>query len=165
MHDKETKTSTQDRIVFSWMSPDYVKHDKSARWYIVAGIVLALLLVWATLSKNWTMFAAFVVFSAVYLYTHAYHPPKDIKIIVREQGIGVGELFFPYTHIQAFWIIYKPGVKTLNLRITKDYFTDVVIHLNDQDPLPLRQYLVGQIVEWEGKDEQIKDVILRLLKL
>jgi hypothetical protein len=165
MTQQKTKTTTHEKIIMSWVAPEYVQHQKSARWYVMAVAALILFLLWAFIMKNWTMAVALLVFSAVYQYTHSYHPPKHIKIIVSEMGIGVGNLFFPYSHIQAFWIIYKPGLRTLNLRISKSFFSDVMIQLNDMDPVTLRQYLVGQIPEWEGKDERIGDLILRLLKL
>lgn len=161
----QEKIKTKNKVVLSWIAPEYTSHKKSARWYIIAGIGLILLLIWAAFSKSWSMAIAVIVFAGVYQYTHTYHPPKNIKITVSEMGIGVGNLFFPYNHIKAFWIIYKPGLKTLNLHIAKGFFSDVIIQLNGQDPLPLRKYLVGQIAEWEGRDERLGDMILRLLKL
>ncbi len=163
MTDKKTKTG--DKIIISWIAPEYIQHQKSARWYMIAGTALLLFLVWAIYTKSWSMALAIIVFSLVYQYTQSNHPPKDIKIAVTESGIGVGKMFFPYSHIQAFWIINKPGLKTLNLRVSKSFFSDVIIQLNNQDPVVLRQYLVGQVAEWEGKDERLGDVFLRLLKL
>jgi hypothetical protein len=155
----------KDKIIFSWIAPEYVQHQKSARWYVIAGVATLLFLIWAIFTGSWSMTFAIIVFAAVYQYTHAYHPPKNIQITVSEMGIGIGKMFFPYSHIQAFWIIYKPGLQTLNLRVSKSFFSDVMIQLNSQDPVELRQYLVGQIAEWEGKDERIGDLFLRLLKL
>jgi hypothetical protein len=161
----QKKTKDKNKIIFSWIAPEYIRHQKSARWYVIALSALMFFLLWAFLARSWSMALAIIVFSAVYQFTHAYHPPKNIRIRVSEMGIDVGGMFFPYSHIQAFWIIYKPGLTTLNLRITRHFFSDVIIQLNGQDPVPLRQYLVGQIAEWEGKDERLGDLFLRLLKL
>ena len=111
------------------------------------------------------MALAALVFAAVYLFTHEYHPPKNIPVEISDMGIRIGHMFFPYSHIKAFWIIYKHDWKTLNLRVAKGWFSDFAIHLNGVDPVEIRNYLVGQVPEWEGKEEQLGDIILRLLKL
>jgi hypothetical protein len=61
--------------------------------------------------------------------------------------------------------MYKPGLKTLNLRVHRQFYSDTIIQLMDEDPAQIRNYLVGQIPEWEGKEERLQDLILRLLKL
>jgi uncharacterized membrane protein YobD (UPF0266 family) len=152
-------------VIFEWNAPEYIQHNKSKNWYFVAGaIVIALVLV-SIFTGNWTMALAIVTLAGVYIYLQTHHPPKNIKIQITEMGIYVGHMFFSYSNIEAFWIIVQDGLRTLNLRIAKRRHTDIIIQLNSQDPVPLRQYLVGQIPEWEGKHESFTDTILRLLKL
>ncbi len=162
---KKNQPHPEGKTVISWIAPEYVRHEKSARWYYFAGIAALVTVIYAVFSGNWSMALAVLVYAGVYQYTHTYHPPKNIRINITEFGISVGHLFFPYSHIQAFWIIYKPGLKTLNLRVAGAFWSDIVIQLNDQDPVELRSYLVGQVHEWEGKDERLGELILRLLKL
>lgn len=154
-----------ERVVLAWTASEYIQHKKSARWYLGAAIFLLLMLVWGIYGGNWSMILALLVFGAVYEYLHAHHPPKQIKIKISELGVSAGEMFYPFSHIQAFWIIYQHGLKTLNLRVSKHFFSDIIIQLEEEDPVKVRQYLVGQIPEWEGKEEKLSDQILRLLKL
>ncbi len=166
-HDKNQSRiapKAHDRIVMEWQTLEYIHHEKSLRWYIAPGIALIALLLWAFWSGNFTMAIALVVFAAVYYYIHNYHPPKTVTITISELGIQVGQQFYPYSHIQAFWIIYDHGLKTLNLRVTGHWFADVIIQLDNQDPVDIRQYLVTQVPEWEGKQEKLGDMILRFLK-
>lgn len=153
------------RPVLSWHAPEYVQRTKGWLWYGLAGLITIASIVGAFMSDNWSMGLAIATFAVVYLYLQHYHPPKQITISLTLEGIHVGEMFFPYSHIQAFWIFDHHGVKTLNLRIRKRWWSDVAIQLSDQDPVAARQYLVTQITEWEGKHEKLGDIILRLLKL
>lgn len=155
----------KDHTVISWNAPEYVSHRKGIRWYITAGVVVALSLIYSAISFNWSMGLAVIVFTAVYQYTHIYHPPKIIKIDLTELGVRVGNVFHPYSQIQAFWLYYKPGLQTLNLRVANNFWTDVIIQLEDQDPVAVRAHMVGQVPEWEGKDERLGELILRMLKL
>lgn len=155
-----------DEAVFSWTAPEYIQHDKSKKWYITAAIIAGLVVAVDVLTNNITMALAVLVFAGVYWYTHKHHPPKEIKITVSRMGVKVGTMIFPFSHIQAFWIIYHPPhVTTLNLRVKEQFFSDVIIQLDAQDPVALREYLCGQIHEWEGKTERLSDTLLRIIKL
>lgn len=155
-----------DKAVFTWIAPEYIQHPKSKIWYLAAAVAAGAMILLDALTGNFTMALAVIVLAGVYWYIHNHHPPKDIKITVSKMGIKVGNMIFPYSSIQAFWIMYQPPhVTTLNLRVKEHFFSDVVIQLNHEDPAPIREYLCGQIPEWEGKTERLGDVLLRLLKL
>lgn len=158
------KPAAHDRVVLTWTAPEYIHQHKSTFWYVGATLFMLALVVWAYFTDSWTMLAALVVFAGVYIYLHHFHPPKNIQIEITEMGIRVGEIFYPYSHVQAFWIHYQYGLKTLNLRVHKQFFHDVVIQLGDQNPVEVRHYLTNQIPEWEGKSERVGEMILRLLK-
>jgi hypothetical protein len=162
-------TSSEDRkfgkTIITWTAPEYIQHDKDKQWYIIAGITAAVSVIIATLTWNWSMALAIIVFAVVYHYLQTKHPPKNIEIKITELGIYVGEMFFPYSHIQAFWIFYTKDNKSLNLKIKGRVYSDVIIQLNDQDPATLRKFLVGEIPELEGKEEKLMDILIRLFKL
>lgn len=155
-----------EKAVFSWYAPEYIQHKKSPRWYLAAGIILLFAIILAVIFSNWTFAIAALVFAGVYHYIHEKHPPKIIKITISQMGIKVGNMIFPFSHIKAFWIIYQaPFIKTLNLHVKEHFFSNVEIQLGDANPVEVRQFLCSQVPEWEGKNEKLGDVILRLLKL
>jgi hypothetical protein len=155
-----------NEAVFTWIAPEYIQHPKGRIWYFVASIVTAIFFIGATITANYTMALAILVFTGVYYYLHKHHPPKNIHITISKMGIKVGNMIFPYSHIKAFWIFYNPPfIKTINLRVKDHFFSDVIIELNNEDPVLIRQFLCGQIPEWEGKNERFSDVLLRILKL
>ncbi|MCA9373762.1 hypothetical protein KC725_01240 [Candidatus Peregrinibacteria bacterium] len=164
MNQEEQKKS-QPRALFAWTAPEFIQQQRGPRWFLIAGIVVLIAVLYALLTRNWTMAVAIIVLAAVYEYTRRQHPPKEIEISISELGIHVGHMFFPYSNVERFWMFYENGIKTLHLRVHKRFFSDVVIQLEDQDPVAIREYLVGQIPEWEGKHERLSDIILRLLKL
>jgi hypothetical protein len=164
--DSPHELALYDRAVFTWIAPEYIQHPKSKSWFLGAAVISIVVVILDILTNNLTMALAVVVLAAVYYYVHTHHPPKDIKITVSRMGIKVGNMIFPYSSIQAFWIIYTPPhITTLNLRVKEHFFSDINIQLNHEDPVPIREFLCGQIPEWEGKGERLGDVILRLLKL
>lgn len=163
--EKTKKVSNQRPPIFAWSALEYLQYHRGAKWYTIAGVILALTVVLSVITGNWTLAIAAVVFAGVYEYTQRQHPPKRVEIRITDLGIHVNHMFFSYSHIKAFWIHYGHGTRTLNLRIHKRIHSDVVIQLEDQDPAQIREYLVGQIPEWEGKHERLSDIITRLLRL
>lgn len=176
-NDTPTKKTTQSpntaegtqheshKILLTWDAPEYIRYHKSPRWYLTAVIIVIITAVIALLTDNWSMALATITLAGVYQYIHKHHPPKMMTVSLTDMGIAIGKKFIPYSHIQAFWIIYHEGIKTLNLRVMKSFYSDTVIHFNGQDPAEVRRILVSQIPEWEGKNERLSDVILRLLRL
>lgn len=155
----------EENSVFEWIAHEYIQHEKGKNWYLIAAIIVVISIFASVISGNWSLALVIITFVGVYIYTHQYHPPKEVRIRVTERGIHVGSMFFNYSNIKCFWIFYDNGLKTLNLSVVKRIQSEINIQLNHQDPVPLRQYLVGQITELEGKHESLGDVFLRMLKL
>lgn len=164
--EKNEKPKTPfDETVISWKAPEYIQHEKGAIWYIAAGVALVLLCIYAIFTYNWTLLIALVVLAAVYYWMHGF-PPKDIDVKISKVGIKVNDKEYPYQNIDSFWIIYRPPhVKTLNLKSNSRFLPDISIQLNDQDPSEVREYLVSQIREQEGREEKFIDALVRILKL
>ena len=162
----EQHLEAYDKAVYSWTAPEYIQHDKDKNWYIAEALAVGFLMLISIISSNYTMSLALVTLVIVYHYLQIKHPPKNIKIIISKIGIKVGNLTFPYSHIQSFWIMYNPPfLKTLNFRVKRHFFVDVTVQLVDTDPVTVRHFLSKQIPELKGKTEQFSDFALRLLKL
>jgi len=154
-----------DHEVISWTAPLYAVHEKSRRWYIIAGIVTALLIAHAIYTEAWTFAVVILTTAYVYVYSHSSEPKQE-KIIISEIGIKEGPHYYPYSSIKGFWIIYHPPfVKQLHLQTHRKMMSEIVIQLVDQDPVEVRNYLCGQIAEFEGKEETLVDLLARRLKL
>lgn len=151
--------------LISWDAPEYIQHEKSLSWYIAAGIIATALIGYGIMYSNITLSLAVFAFAGVYLYLHKYSPPKITHIQISDLGVTVGKQFYPYTQIQAFWIIYTPRTQTLNLKISREFLNEISIQLGDTAPGELRQTLLQHIPELEGKTEKITDLLIQLLKL
>jgi len=163
---KENKNlHSHEQEIISWIAPEYIQHEKTQKWYIIAGILGIIITIISFSYDNWSMGLVIITLMIVYNYIDKNHPAKLIKIIITNMGIRVGKMFFPYQEIKAFWIIYTEHHKTLNLSINGRIYSDITIQLNNQSPVEVRDYLINEIPELEGKHENFTDVISRLLKL
>lgn len=154
------------KAVFSWVAPEYHQHPKSVQWWVTAGVVLLIALILEAVSGNWTFLVATLVFALVYWYTEIHHPPRHTKIILSSIGVKIGHTVIPFNQIKNFWVIYNPPeVKKLYLRLRRYYLADLIIELENQDPLAIRKFLGEHLEELPDRKETVSEFILRTFKL
>jgi len=160
----ENKNAFENKV-FSWEAPEFIKHQKGPIWFIIAGIIAVMLIVYAVMSNSWTFAVAILIMSGVYfLYQHL--EPNKIVVTISEMGVKFDSQEFPFSDIEAFWFIYKPPhVQNLHLRTKKKFQQDLVIPLENQDPAPLYEFLASKVPEWSDKEESIQETLIRSLKL
>jgi hypothetical protein len=152
--------------IIAWQAYDRPRYRRGAFWYgfmLAAGIGL---LIYALFTANY-IFALIVVMSALVVYLGTVYEPSSLKVTVTEDGVMIGDTFYPYRDIQNFWFFYDPpAVKSLYL-VTRSVLTPRIrVDLNDQDPNAVRQALSRYVREnIDAVDEPLADTLARLLKL
>ncbi len=151
--------------LLTWTAPEFVKHPKGQVWFIGAGIMIGLLVLYALWTSSWSMAIAFIVLAGVYYISH-HRDPGKVEVSLSHFGIKIGNRHLPYNQIKAFWIVYQPPhVKTLKLLTTDKMMAEMTIQLEDQSPGPVRQILIKHVPEYEGKSESFVDLVIRIAKL
>lgn len=156
--------SVYDNAVVSWITPEYIRHERGTVWKIIMPTVMIASAIIGYYYDNWTFSLAVVVIAIVYFLLHLEHP-KNVEVKLSDIGIKVGTRVFPYGRIKSFWIIYEPPyVETLNF-YAKGSLMEMTIYLNNQDPSKIRDFLINKIPEIEGKTESLSDIFLRIFKI
>lgn len=154
-----------DNALFSWSAPEYVHHEKGFLWKIIVPGLWLILVIYALFSAAWTFAVSLLIFAGVYWLIY-HEKPEHIPVKISRVGIKIGSHEIPFNHIRAFWILYQPPfLKQLQIRTILRFTPDILISLQDQDPAEIREYLASQIQEWEGRDETISEIFIRVLKL
>lgn len=160
------------QVIFSWEHPAYIRYPKDRRWYIVSAVVLAALVIWSVLPGKWFgdgnyLFAVFLVLFYLTILMFEYRPVEVIKTIVTPDGIKYGHHFHFYPVFHSFYIIYQDqGVKALYLEFRNPLRGRLVVPLDGQDPVAIRQYLLGFVTEdLEREAEPLTERLRRRLKL
>ncbi len=154
-----------NRLLLEWRTPEFVRHAKGKNWFMAAGILTLCLVAYALYTGSATMAIVFIVLAGVYILAHNQEP-KIISVKVTQLGVFVGDVFYPYNMIQAFWIVYHPPmVQTLNLRLAGKAITKVTIQLDQQNPVEVRTLLAKEVPEVEGQQETTTELLIRLFRL
>lgn len=154
------------KTLAEWQFPEFTKYNRNRRWYIIASIVVALLLIYAIATAN-ILFAMIIVIATVIFVLNQKKEPKNISFKITEEGIVVDETLYEWSEIKNFWIIYEPPqVKNLYFEFKSLMLPRLPIPLQNQDPVKIREILLDYIDEdIEREGEPISDGLGRALKL
>lgn len=154
-----------DEAIITWAAPEFPHYERGRLWFSIGGGIVLLLVLYGIWTGSWTESIVFLLLASVYYLTH-HEQPRQISVVVSAMGIKVGDKMYPYSNIKNFWILYHPPhVKKFGFRPAEGWSHDVTISLEDQNPVELRNFLVTQIPEWEGKQESITEMFTRICKL
>lgn len=151
--------------LLAWETWDRPPHDHSRRWYITAGIIGGLFLVYAIASANF-LFATIVLMMGLLIILDHSKKPERINIIVTDAGIVYDDHWFPYEEMKDFSIVYQPGVaKILYIDFLRMWKPLLHIPVEDMDPNILRETLLNFVFEnLDREEETLTDHMRRLYK-
>lgn len=154
------------RVILSWDFPEYPRYQRGTLWYVVAGIIIGGLLIYALLTGNF-LFALIVLMFALFLFYTTMVEPQHIPFKIMERGVKIGDAFLSYRDIDQYWFVYEPPhVKRLYLDTKHFARSRVCIDLVDENPNEIRKALGTFATEDVTKDiEPFVDVITRLLRI
>jgi hypothetical protein len=155
----------EEKVIMQWRAPEFIKHPKGALWFAIAALGVALLIFYAIQTNSFTMALAFLVLAGVYLIAH-HKDPGEIDVKITTLGIRAGQRKIPFNQIKAFWIVYHPPkIKTLKLLTTDKVLSEITIQLDGQEPGAVRDFMLKQVPEYEGRGENFIDAFIRITKL
>jgi hypothetical protein len=151
--------------LFGWYAPEWIRFERTWKWYLIAGIFDAALIAYAIWEGSWSMALVFGIVPLVYMLEHR-RVPEITSVVVSHWGIKYGDIKIPFTEVKRFWIHHHPPhVDELRLQTTSLLHSEVTIPLMGASPSLIRQYMLTQVPEWEGKHMSLLDVVTRILRL
>ncbi|MFA6307220.1 MAG: hypothetical protein WCS88_01485 [Patescibacteria group bacterium] len=158
--------SDYGKVFAAWEFPEFIKHERGKIWYASFTIVFLALLIYAYFSDNLLFAIILVIFAVLYL-TSAKNDPLTVETAITEGGIFINNKFIPYEDFANFYIIYyPPEIKNLYLEPKSIIKHTIVIPLEDQNPIHLREILLTYLDEDLEKEEiPANEGISRILKL
>ena len=161
----ENTPPSQEVILLKWTAPEFNDLKRGPIWYTIAAIIAAVLLLYGILSGSIVTVVVFLILAGAFLATH-HKKPKHKSIRITDIGVHYGRQFYPYHHIQHFWVVYHPPyIHCLYLKVTGKRNKVIRIQLNGQAPNPIRQLLSKEVKELEGGNEPFFDAFNRILRL
>jgi len=86
---------------FSWQAKEYRHYNRSEEWFWIVGLIIVLGIILAIVAGNF-LFAIIILIGGVTAIMYAVRPPETLNILIRESGIKINDVFFPFDNLLAF---------------------------------------------------------------
>lgn len=158
----------------SWEIPEYVKHERSKRWYIIAGLMVLFFVLISVITPNWffdkpnVLFLGIVVIGSMVLYLNDRTDANMLQIILADEGVVFGHVFYDFDEIKDFSVLYKPAqdLNHLYIEFKSPIRLRLSINLMDQDPVAVRNFLLQYLPEdLDRINRPTSETLVKLLKL
>jgi uncharacterized membrane protein YobD (UPF0266 family) len=158
----------------SWQIPEYEKHERDKRWYIIAGSIAAFFALISVITPNWffdkpnVLFLGIIVIGSMVIYLNDKTEPNMLRIVLADEGIVFGHVFYDYDEIKDFSVLYKPAQDLNHLYVEFKNATKLRLSINlmDQDPVLVRKFLLQYLPEdLERINRPTSETLVKMLKL
>lgn len=155
-----------EQAPLSWTFPEYVRHERTRGWYIMAVLVAGAMLAYALLTSNW-LFALIIIMVGMVLVINHRSEPATVAIAITADGLKLGAKEYKYSEFSKFWIIYQPPeIKSLYLEFKSGVRPRLTISLEKENPLQVKSFLREYLEEdLEQEAEPFSETMGRIFKI
>jgi len=157
MADKE---AYKGNIIY-WSGYEHQHEAKSSDWFWALGIIAISAAITSILFGN-VLFAILIMVAASTLGILATKEPEFVEFLITDKGLHVGDSFYEYSDIRAFWVEENEEENTLLVDTLKTFAPHLVIPINEVSPDEVRDMLSAFVHE-EELTEPISYKVLELL--
>ena len=164
---ESAKTIDYGEKITGWSIPEYDKHERTKRWYVISALVGVFFIVYSFWVGNF-LFAAIVIIGALVIMIHDGQEPMTVDFAITDEGLIVGRKFYDYDVIKDFSIVYKPreNIKNLYFEFKNVVRPRLSVPLGEMNPLPIRENLLKYLPEdLERIDQPLSEALAKMFKL
>jgi len=151
--------------LLKWKAVNYISYPKTHRWYIIAGLLALLVVVYGVLYKDVILSILFLTLAGVYFLVHQ----KDDKLLnceLTSLGLKIDDKLYLYKEIEFFHFIYDPKViKALYFKPVNAQYIRILLD-EDIDIASMKEiFLAHKVSESEKQQESLNHVFGRVFRL
>lgn len=120
------------KTLLSWEAASRPFRKKDRSYYTTLAVIVILLVLILLLAKEFLLIATLLSLAFV-AYVLAFVPPHKVTYRISTQGITVGEDFYFWHFLDAFWFKEKEGSKILHIQTRLRFPAQLMLVLGDQD--------------------------------
>jgi len=120
------------RTLLSWEAPSRPFRKKDRSYYTTIAILVALLMLITFLLREFLLMGTLLALAFV-SYVLAFVPPHNIRYRISTQGVTIGEDFYFWHFLDAFWFKEKDQAKILIIQTRFRFPGQLMLVLRDQD--------------------------------
>jgi hypothetical protein len=151
---------SEDPDGISWTASEFVDHAKSADWYLALAVVAVLSAALLYFLFKDIITAATPVVAALALGFYGRRRPRQLRYQLTDQGLTIGEKYFPYDMFRSFAIMDEGPFVSLVFLPLKRFGFLTTIYLDPQD----EERIINSVSQYLPLEPREHDPIDRFMK-
>lgn len=160
----QQQPSFEDQLILGWSAPAVTNHDRSKKWYAIAGSIMGILVLQAIWTGNWSFVIVLMLMCAVYVAVHKKEPGNH-TMEFWFNGLQYDGKFFAWNQFAGYWMLQGEGYVELRLAKKEGNPKELMIQLGEITPDEIRMILNTFLPEFSDRIERPLDTLIRLLKI
>lgn len=145
-------------ILMSWEAPEYIAYKKTTAWYVVFGIVLALLLFSAFLLQSVLTGVVFLL-SGILIFVYSERPPRRVPYEIRTSGVSINRRVYLYRDLSAFNVVERGDTVYMLLKSRRLIMPLIHVPLTGLDFQEVSEVMGAHLEEDDQLIEPFADVL------
>ncbi len=150
---------SDDAALLRWEGTEYVHSGRSAKWYIIFGVVTVAAVVAAIMLLKSITFAILIPVMVVALLVYVRRAPDVLQYTLSRKGIHVNDKLFTYDQFKSFGVVSYNGSHSVVLTPRKRFQIGQTLYF----PEEIGEQLVDMLAERLPMKEAAPDAIDKLL--
>jgi len=142
----------------TWSASEFISHQKASTWYLGLGVGAAILTVLIFAITRNILSALVVAGACIVIGIFAARQPETKLYEINEDGVKVGDRFFPYNIFKSFSILDEGGISCLWLRPLKRFMPTVTMYYAPED----EERIVLMLENFLPEEDRQLDVVERI---
>ncbi|OGL23929.1 hypothetical protein A2791_03445 [Candidatus Saccharibacteria bacterium RIFCSPHIGHO2_01_FULL_46_30] len=111
----------------NWEAQEYIHQEKGTVWFIIFGVVLAVMIGVAVWQQAWT-FVLLLIVIATTIIVFAKRPPRVISYSLTDKGLSVDDTLHPFKNFKSFGVVRDGEEYSIMLIPTKRFQPGVTVY-------------------------------------
>ncbi len=163
MEQTSTPLSPAETLL-TWQAPIMPNHERTQRWYIVAGISVIAMIAYGILSGAWS-FAIVMMLCAGLYFALRDHKHGNETIQITTLGVTIRSRFLRWEDISGYWLLDTPEYSELHITPKDTRVHELKIQTGNQPRGTLKDVLNQFVPELTNAHESLIDFCIRICKL
>lgn len=146
-----------------WKALEHEHVEKSSDWFWTVGIVAVAGAILAIYFNN-LLFGILILLAAFSAIMQNHTKPRVLEYEIGRKGVRVGDLIYPYSTLESFWVIDEEVNDRIIIKSQKMLMPYIIMPFDSlqTNPDDIREYLLEYLDE-EELEEPFSQIIMERL--
>ncbi|MEO5950710.1 MAG: hypothetical protein ABIQ04_04645 [Candidatus Saccharimonadales bacterium] len=115
-----------------WQANEYIHHDKSTGWFVVFGLIILGLVLFAIFVLQSITFAFLIPVMGAALFVYTKRPPRVLDYTLSAKGLYINDQLYAFNEFKGFGIIKDGGEYSIMLIPVKRFRLGVSVYFPEE---------------------------------